>query len=118
MVVLINVHLFLPTLQNTPPPPEHVHLFSKSVKNHARLTRKIIGSYSTVFIELYIRKAKGTGNFELFLFTSYHNYFSSHFAFRYQISMWHNTVPSRQLFSRTEYDLLIENLSEDLLLHD
>ena len=27
------------------PPPKHVHLFTVSLKNQARLTRKIVGSY-------------------------------------------------------------------------
>ena len=43
MVVLTNFHFFPPT------PPKHVHLFPISVKNQARLTHIIVGSYSQVF---------------------------------------------------------------------
>ena len=35
------------------PPTQHVHLFTISVKNQARLPRKIIGSYSRVFTVCY-----------------------------------------------------------------
>ena len=42
IVVWINFCLFYP-------PTQHVHLFTISVKNQARLARKIVGSYSWVF---------------------------------------------------------------------
>ena len=44
MVVSINFCLFPPT-----PSIVYVHFFTISVKNQARLTRKIIGSFSRVF---------------------------------------------------------------------
>ena len=50
MVVYVNFCLFpLYQLTPPPPPPKHVHLFTISVKNQARPTRKIVGSYSQVF---------------------------------------------------------------------
>ena len=51
MIVLINFHLFPPT------PSTAVHLFTISLKNQAKLTRKIAGSYSrgfTVLMELFL----------------------------------------------------------------
>ena len=35
------------------PPPWHVHLFAILVTGHAKLTRKIVGSYSRVFTVLF-----------------------------------------------------------------
>ena len=40
---LINFHFFYL------PPPQHVNLFIVSIKNQARLTQKIVGSYLRVF---------------------------------------------------------------------
>ena len=41
-------------LISTHPHPQHVHLFTISVKNQVRLTRKILGPYSWVFSVLNI----------------------------------------------------------------
>ena len=45
------------------PPTSHVHLFTISFKNQARLARKIVGSYSRVFTVSFLVSFQGSLSF-------------------------------------------------------